>query len=49
MMRWIVPFAFAIGLLLPLISLTNESGAHSGGTNSYGCHNETATGGYHCH
>lgn len=22
---------------------------HSGGTNSAGCHNETATGGYHCH
>ena len=23
--------------------------AHSGGLNSAGCHNETATGGYHCH
>ena len=22
---------------------------HSGGTNADGCHNETATGGYHCH
>lgn len=23
--------------------------AHGGGLNSAGCHNETATGGYHCH
>ncbi|WP_125933025.1 YHYH domain-containing protein [Kiloniella majae] len=23
--------------------------SHSGGTDSNGCHNETATGGYHCH
>jgi len=23
--------------------------AHSGGTNAQGCHNETKTGGYHCH
>jgi hypothetical protein len=23
--------------------------AHSGGTDAYGCHNETATGTYHCH
>ncbi len=23
--------------------------AHSGGTNSSGCHRERATGGYHCH
>lgn len=23
--------------------------AHSGGTNGQGCHNETKTGGYHCH
>lgn len=22
---------------------------HSGGTDSSGCHNETKTGGYHCH
>ena len=22
---------------------------HSGGTDAYGCHHETATGGYHCH
>lgn len=23
--------------------------AHSGGTDSSGCHNNTKTGGYHCH
>lgn len=23
--------------------------AHSGGTNSAGCHNDHKTGGYHCH
>ncbi|WP_353056838.1 YHYH domain-containing protein [Hydrogenophaga intermedia] len=23
--------------------------AHSGGTDSNGCHNERRTGGYHCH
>lgn len=23
--------------------------AHSGGTDANGCHNETKTGGYHCH
>jgi hypothetical protein len=23
--------------------------AHGGGLNGYGCHNEYATGGYHCH
>lgn len=23
--------------------------AHSGGTNSQGCHHERKTGGYHCH
>lgn len=23
--------------------------AHSGRTNSQGCHNDTKTGGYHCH
>ncbi|MCY4405482.1 MAG: YHYH domain-containing protein [Rhodospirillaceae bacterium] len=32
-------------LAIPL----RESFAHGGGLNSDGCHNETATGGYHCH
>ena len=31
-------------ILLPLLSW-----GHSGNTNSSGCHNETITGGYHCH
>ena len=26
-----------------------QAGAHGGGLDRYGCHNETATGGYHCH
>lgn len=33
-----------LGLLISMNAL-----AHSGGTNSSGCHNETRTGGYHCH
>ena len=33
------------GLMLPL----QQVAAHGGGLNSSGCHNETATGGYHCH
>ena len=33
------------GLMLPL----QQAAAHGGGLNSSGCHNETATGGYHCH
>ena len=32
-------------LVLPL----REALAHGGGLDSYGCHRETATGGYHCH
>ena len=36
--------ALALALLMPQQVL-----AHGGGLNSAGCHNETATGGYHCH
>ncbi|MES2888953.1 MAG: YHYH domain-containing protein [Pseudomonadota bacterium] len=37
-------------LIACLITLaTTLAVAHSGGTNSNGCHNETRTGGYHCH
>lgn len=36
--------AIAAGSLQP-----GDSLAHSGRTNRHGCHNETATGGYHCH
>jgi hypothetical protein len=43
---WLPPLLAA----LPLILLaTQHSQAHSGGTDAYGCHNETATGNYHCH
>lgn len=31
-----------------LLQVTYAS-AHSGGTNSQGCHNNTKTGDYHCH
>ena len=37
--------AVMLGLMLPL----QQVAAHGGGLNSAGCHNETATGGYHCH
>jgi hypothetical protein len=29
--------------------LSNNLNAHSGRTNTEGCHNEKKTGGYHCH
>ena len=32
-----------------LVVTSYHAGAHGGGLNSAGCHNETATGGYHCH
>jgi len=32
-----------------LVLSSRVADAHSGGTNASGCHNETATGGYHCH
>ena len=35
--------AFALTVLSPSVY------AHGGGLNNSGCHNETATGGYHCH
>lgn len=36
-------FAFTLTVLSPSVY------AHGGGLDSSGCHNETATGGYHCH
>lgn len=39
-------FALAIASLLLVAS---EVQAHSGRTNSEGCHNDTRTGDYHCH
>lgn len=35
--------------LLATIVFCNTALAHSGRTNSEGCHNNTRTGGYHCH
>ena len=33
-----------LGFLVP-----QDAFAHGGGLDRHGCHNETATGGYHCH
>ncbi|MEZ5932330.1 MAG: YHYH domain-containing protein [Alphaproteobacteria bacterium] len=32
-----------------ILASTAHAIAHSGGTNSDGCHNNHKTGGYHCH
>jgi len=32
-----------------ILLFTNNIYAHSGGTNSDGCHNDNINGGYHCH
>ncbi|MFN4186572.1 MULTISPECIES: YHYH domain-containing protein [Acinetobacter] len=36
-------------ILCLLTSLTTIVSAHSGGTNSQGCHTNSKTGDYHCH
>lgn len=36
-------------LLLTIITLSPVSIAHSGGTDSQGCHYDHIRGGYHCH
>lgn len=36
--------AFSVGLFV-----FSQVEAHDGETNSQGCHEEVATGGYHCH
>src|SRR5262245_39371564 len=41
--------AALIGAALALVNGPEPTKAHSGGTDSYGCHRETATGTYHCH
>ena len=42
--------AIALVLTMGLLALPlSEAVAHGGGLNRDGCHNETATGGYHCH
>jgi hypothetical protein len=36
-------------LAIALLLASGLAMAHSGGKDSSGCHNETRTGGYHCH
>lgn len=36
-------------LAVVLCCITAAASAHGGRTNASGCHNERATGGYHCH
>lgn len=38
-----------VGLAALLVGFSAQVSAHGGGTNSYGCHNQTSTGTYHCH
>ena len=38
-----------ISIFLFLTLLSSALYAHGGGTDSYGCHNQTSTGTYHCH
>lgn len=38
-----------IGVVLSAGAPTLPAGAHPGGLNSEGCHNNRKTGGYHCH
>ena len=40
--------AFTAAICLSMIPIHNAL-AHGGGLDRHGCHNETATGGYHCH
>ena len=40
--------AFSLLLFVTTLGVTIAV-AHSGGTNSDGCHNNRKTGGYHCH
>lgn len=39
----------ALGVMFGLMLPQQQAAAHGGGLDSSGCHNETATGGYHCH
>jgi hypothetical protein len=40
---------YSLLLILVCSALSTYSFSHGGGLNAQGCHNETATGGYHCH
>ena len=42
------PVAILLALVL-FAFLATDALAHGGGLDRYGCHRETATGGYHCH
>ena len=44
----LLPSIAIIAALLPVL-FSGSASAHRGGLNSEGCHNERATGGYHCH
>ncbi len=43
-MKVIVSLTLVLTIALPLRAF-----GHSGGTNEYGCHEQTSTGNYHCH
>ncbi|WP_156496566.1 YHYH domain-containing protein [Marinomonas aquimarina] len=36
-------------VFVAFFTLSSTAFAHSGGTNSNGCHNNSKTGDYHCH
>lgn len=36
-------------IIIAFLSMTSYTWSHGGGLDRYGCHNETKTGGYHCH
>lgn len=38
-----------IGFMFAIVILAGSLYAHSGRTDSSGCHNDTRTGTYHCH
>lgn len=46
-MRWFLLLWFL--LLWAGVSKPTPAGAHPGGLNAEGCHNNRKTGGYHCH
>jgi hypothetical protein len=38
-----------LSIVLSSVSFASTAGAHSGGLNADGCHNDRKNGGYHCH
>jgi hypothetical protein len=50
MSEMITKYPIATGLVLFLLcAIWRPAGAHGGGLNSEGCHNNRKTGDYHCH